>query len=568
MPIDRDAIIKSQGHVLVMGGPGSGKTRVAIEKAAYEVKQGMLKPEQKILFLSFARATVARVMEVAQDLVKGEERKSIEIDTYHGFAWKLLRSHGYLLRAGSGMRILLPPMASARLAGMSRKEADARKATIFEEEGLLDFDLFAGKVACLLGKSESLASMVSDVYPMIALDEFQDTNADEWAMIQELGKRSRLVALGDLDQRIYEFRGADPRRLKEYADTYTPKVFDLGTENHRSSDTDIVEYGNDLLVGKNRAKQYQQVKVVRYGYYNGKDKHFCVKAAVMGAIGRLERFGEWSLAVLVPSKRLMLAVSDCLAATRDQLPSITHDVAVDAEGPSLAGEIIAGVMESQDSEDEVSQWILTGLCDHIRGRNGTDKVSRAALEISSAIAEYLRTGMVRGKKRKGIIDDAQTIARNRKDVVFSGESGQDWLTVRSLFQNVGSEHLRLVADDARYLRFFNKGTVLRATLDGLWRSTGTYGGAREAFHEALAQEHFSAPVRKWAGIHVMTIHKSKGKEFSEVIIYEGQHTGRILRDNATDRDRVQAMLSLRVAVTRAKNRSTIMTPKNKVCPLL
>lgn len=568
MPIDRDAIIKSQGHVLVMGGPGSGKTRVAIEKAAYEVRQGMLKPGQKILFLSFARATVARVMEVAQHLVKDEERKSIEIDTYHGFAWKLLRSHGYLLRAGSGMRILLPPMASARLAGLSRKEVDTRKATIFEEEGLLDFDLFAGKVACLLGKSRSLATMVSDVYPMIALDEFQDTNADEWAMIQELGKHSRLVALGDPDQRIYEFRGADPRRLKEYVDTYAPTVFDLGTENHRSNDTDIVEYGNDLLAGKNRVKQYQQVKVVRYGYYNGRDKHFCLKAAVLEAIERLRKSGEWSLAVLVPSKRLMLDVSDCLTATRDQLPSISHDVAVDVEGPSLAGEIVAGVMESESSEDEVRQWILTGLCDHIRGRSGTDKVSKAALEVSSAIADYVRTGTVRGSKRKAIVDDARSIARSRKSMVFSGESGEDWIKVRSLFENVGCDALRLVAEDVRYLRFFKKGTVLRAKLDEIWRVTGCYRGAKEALREALTQEHFSAPIRKWAGIHVMTIHKSKGKEFSEVIIYEGQYVGRILRGDATDRDRAQAVLSLRVAVTRAKNRSTILTPKNNVCPLL
>jgi DNA helicase-2/ATP-dependent DNA helicase PcrA len=66
----------------------------------------------------------------------------------------------------------------------------------------------------------------------------------------------------------------------------------------------------------------------------------------------------------------------------------------------------------------------------------------------------------------------------------------------------------------------------------------------------------------------MTIHKSKGKEFDEVIIYEGSHQGRIIRMNATQRDVAQARLTLRVAVARAMKRSTILTPSNDVCAFL
>ena len=66
----------------------------------------------------------------------------------------------------------------------------------------------------------------------------------------------------------------------------------------------------------------------------------------------------------------------------------------------------------------------------------------------------------------------------------------------------------------------------------------------------------------------MTIHKSKGKEFNEVIIYEGSRQGRIVRANATGRDVSQARLALRVAVTRAIRRTTILTPRNDVCPFL
>lgn len=66
----------------------------------------------------------------------------------------------------------------------------------------------------------------------------------------------------------------------------------------------------------------------------------------------------------------------------------------------------------------------------------------------------------------------------------------------------------------------------------------------------------------------ISIHKSKGKEFDEVVVFEGSRTGRLLRDNATGRETEQARLALRVAVTRAKQRTTILTPSWASCPLV
>jgi DNA helicase-2/ATP-dependent DNA helicase PcrA len=66
----------------------------------------------------------------------------------------------------------------------------------------------------------------------------------------------------------------------------------------------------------------------------------------------------------------------------------------------------------------------------------------------------------------------------------------------------------------------------------------------------------------------MTIHKSKGKEFDQVIIYEGSHQGRIVPSNATEKRISQARLMLRVGVTRAKDKVTIFTPKADPCHFL
>lgn len=77
-----------------------------------------------------------------------------------------------------------------------------------------------------------------------------------------------------------------------------------------------------------------------------------------------------------------------------------------------------------------------------------------------------------------------------------------------------------------------------------------------------------ASTKDWRGIHVMTMHKAKGKEFDEVFIYEGSHQGRIIRANAEPKDIAQARLALRVAVTRAMKRATILSPRNDVCAFL
>ena len=92
-----------------------------------------------------------------------------------------------------------------------------------------------------------------------------------------------------------------------------------------------------------------------------------------------------------------------------------------------------------------------------------------------------------------------------------------------------------------------------------------YNGAVEIVSEALLQEHFSMSTKTWKGVNVMTIHKAKGKEFDEVIIYEGWYQNRfVTRPERID----QARLNLRVAVTRARTRATIMTPDTDPCTLL
>ncbi len=568
---EKKRLLDTEGHILALGGPGSGKTYIALLKADREIRASKLLRGQRILFLSFARATIARVAQQAGKLITGSERECLEINTYHGFAWNLLRSHGYLLNSGNPIRLLPPPEAASRLAEVDGDAArTSEKRRLFQDEGLLHFDLFANLCAELLLKSKALARIVSDAYPIVLLDEFQDTNSDEWRMIQALGARSRLIALADAEQRIYEFRGADPKRIGEFIAAYRPAQFDFGLENNRSNGTDIIVFGNDLLTEANKTKNYNDVVVTRYNsFYRDRSAHYAMKGALIQAINRLksERC-VWSIAVLVPTKRLMLQVSDYLTDDADGWPPLNHDVALDTEAPALAAILIAGVLEGGATPAETAQRLIVDLCTHIRGRKGNNPPNQDELGIAGALGGYLRSGAVRGKKREQIVQESIRVAEERHRIELSGDPWEDWLAVRRLLAGSAFEVLRQVSEDAKYLRLLHKGAALRSRLGELWRTTASYLGAPYAVRDALLQEHFSASTKEWRGIHVMTIHKSKGKEFDEVIVYEGSHQGRIVRANASDRDIAQARLTLRVGVTRAMKRATILTPKNDVCRFL
>lgn len=567
----RTALLATTGNAIVLGGPGSGKTTVALLKADREIRAGALKPGQRILFLSFARATIARVAQHAGKLLSTKDFASLEINTYHGFTWNLLRSHGYLMRDGRFITLLPPPEAAARLSAF-KAEADRllEKRRLFVEEGLLHFDLFAETASNLLARSTAICQIISDAYPFIILDEFQDTNHEEWALIRSLGRRSKILALADAEQRIYEFRGADPRRIGEFIKNFEPSTFDFGSENHRSSGTDIAAFGNDLLTGANKGKQYTDVTVDGYRFYRGCNQLFPLKIAVLKSLKRLTKDGGsgWSLAILVPTKQLMLQVSDYLSVAADGLPVLNHDVALDTEAPSLAAVLIAVLLEGGANPGFIAQRLLNNLCVHIRGRKGSKLPNQMELDLVDALDGYLESGAINGPKKKKIVAAAQLVAEARFNLELFGDPWTDWLTVRGLLESSGIEVLQQVAKDAKYLRFLHKGSALRSRLNELWRSTGSYVGAENAIRDALLQEHFSASLKDWNGIHVMTIHKSKGKEFSEVVIYEGSHQGKFLRATATDREKSQALLALRVAVTRAMKNATILTPLNDRCPFL
>lgn len=567
----RIAILNATGNLLVMGGPGSGKTTIALFKAKELVENGNLKEAQKILFLSFARATISRVEEQAGNLIPSDIKKSIEINTYHGFIWNILKRHGYLIN-NQAITLLPPHEAAVRFSGIEKGKLPAILNSTFEDEGLVHFDMFARLCNRLLSESNALRRIVSDVYPVIILDEFQDTNSDEWDLICTLGKDSCLLALADPEQRIYDFRGADPKRITDFIEQFKPTIVDFGTENNRSTGTDIVQYGNDLLAQNNHEKTYNNVIVRKYPSVVAALKHFYLKCILLRERAQLIKASpdKWSIAVLVPTNSLMLEVSDFLQKVQKvrsdyELPAIAHEVAIETAGPSLAALFVATLLSQGSIKECTATSLLTALLSHILGRKGAQAPTKADTTFCDAIKRYLISGKVFGKNRKALIEECQILANTVNQTVLTGNIIADWKTVVDSIKSCSSIYLKQIASDVKYLRLLQKGSQLYVAFDSLWRKSYSYNGAVEAVSLALTQEHFSMSTKTWNGISIMTIHKAKGKEFDIVIIYEGKYQNRIVsRPDRID----QARLNLRVAVTRAKQEAVILTPEEDPCPLL
>jgi len=592
-------VMDCDGHLLVTGGPGSGKTTVSILKAA-QVAEGILRAQQKVLFLSFARASVARVVEAIEEEISipRNAKRRIEVETYHSFFWRILKAHGYLIGLPRGLGILTPPTEAIALSAIRNEFGADRKLSAQEkenkknaenaerhrlamDEGLICFDLFAPFVGSLLHGSERLRRLIATSYPVIILDEFQDTNFEQWSVVQALGKCARLIALADPEQRIFDFIGADPERLNHFRGAFNPSEIDFRDTNHRSAGTDISKFGNAILAGKFDQKTYGGISFKLYQPYADPAMTTLV-TCTYAARKRLVDSGkpDWSLAILVPTKKMTRLVSDKFREPPAGMQSISHSAVVEMEAAILGSEIVAHLLEP-DAAARVGVF-LDLLCNYYQGKGG-DRPSKVNLEEANRLRKAYKKwcgAVEKGKEppSNSILWATFEVYSSACAIVLSGDPDKDWRAVRTVLENGVCKRLKEVGIEVRNIRLLERGTQLRQGLAQDWRDNRSYVHALAIVQQAFVHEHFATSAKPENGVVVMNMHKAKGKQFDEVIIFEGwplivkkkivANLDRIVRNN--DRTEVNdgCRQNFRVSVTRGRQRTTILTPKGDPCVLL
>ena len=592
-------VMASEGHLLVSGGPGSGKTTISILKAA-QIAELELRPQQKVLFLSFARPTVARIIEAIEhehDLPR-DQKARIAVDTYHAFFWRILKAHGYLIGLPRHLDVLTPPAEAIALSAIRNGfEADSKLTAqekedktnaenaemqqLASQEGRVCFDLFAPFVGDLLHRSERLRQLLATMYPVIILDEFQDTNAEQWRVVQALGRQSRLVALADPEQRIYDFIGADPERLNHFRDEFGPTEIDFSDANHRSAGTDIAKFGNAILSGKFGQKAYEGIDLKVFEPYADQ----AMTALVTTTYAARKRLVEsekpnWSLAILVPTKKMTRLVSDKFREPPAGMQAIAHSAVVELEAAILGSEIIAHLLQP-DATGHIDVFVDL-MCNYYQGKGG-DRPSKGALEEADRLRKAYEkwcAAIAAGKEPPGnsVLRATFEVCDAVRAISLTGDTDKDWRAVRAALEGGACKRLNEIGAEVRNIRLLERGTQLRRDLAQDWRDNGCYANALTIVHQAFVQEHFATSAKPETGVVIMNMHKAKGKQFDEVIIFEGwprikskkivANLDRIVWNN--DRAEVNdgSRQNFRVSVTRGRQRATILTPKSDPCVLL
>ena len=247
----QEAVLATEGPCLVIAGAGSGKTKVLTHKIAYEIANGV-KP-WNILAITFTNKAANEMKERIEKLI-GDAAKDLWMGTFHSICVKILRRYidrigyktdfvifdtsdqktlikecikalkvddklfadrGVLTEISNGKNELLEPKAyGVKYAGDFRREKIAELYELYQqklkENNALDFDDIINLTIKILTENPDVLDYYTEKFQYVLVDEYQDTNKAQFMLVSMLAsKYGNITAVGDNDQGIYSFRGAD-----------------------------------------------------------------------------------------------------------------------------------------------------------------------------------------------------------------------------------------------------------------------------------------------------------------------------------------------------------------------
>jgi DNA helicase II / ATP-dependent DNA helicase PcrA len=574
----RASVLACEGHVLATGGPGSGKTTIALRKAVKRIQQGMA-PGQSALFLSFSRAAVARILDAAKLEASKDERDQLCIQTFHSFFWDILRAHGYLLGAPKRLQILLPQDEKALSGGLDEEDDGwdewlIKREQLFRLEGRIAFDLFAPNATELLTKSSHLLHSLARRYPTVIVDEAQDTGQLAWRCIELLAPHAQIICLADLDQQIFDYLpGVGKERIDAIRAALSPLEVDLGSQNHRSPDSEILVFGNDILSGQPRGAPYKGVSSISYRPESPTPNwnHLLRRALaqLLACIRAQSDSSVETLAILVSNNRSALRMSNALNGVEPHVgKAVRHKLLFDEAEALLSARLAAFLLEPKDhSRRELDVGLCIELIAAARRATGQGKTAVDKLLEQAAKTRAGKTLNV------NIVKALRAVIAQLHDTGFTGDPARDWLAVKHALRATGQAELLRVAAQLEFLVAFRRGHRISAGLSSEWLRDGAYTRAREALDQALAQEQILDGAEPPIGLQVMNFHKAKGKQFDGVVIVrEARRTADKVESSFVWRDDVapypKSRKVLRVGITRARVHTLVLDPLWPTCPLL
>ena len=288
-PMQREAVLSTEGPLLVLAGAGSGKTRVLTHRVAYLIEEMGVAP-WNIMAITFTNKAAGEMRERVDRLVS-HGAEAVWVSTFHSSCVRILRRHIQYLGFDTDFsiydtddqktvmkqvikaleldpkqyreRALLSQISAAKDQLISPEEFELnaagdyrlrQTARIYREyqnqlkkNNALDFDDLIGQAVELLEESREVREYYQERFKYVMVDEYQDTNYAQFKLVSLLaGKYRNLCVVGDDDQSIYRFRGADIKNILSFEETFPgAKVVRL-EQNYRSTGH-ILHAANEVI---------------------------------------------------------------------------------------------------------------------------------------------------------------------------------------------------------------------------------------------------------------------------------------------------------------------------------
>lgn len=548
----------NEGPLLVLAGPGSGKTATLTARVARLIEQGQ-DESFRILCLTFTRKAAAEMRERLLNLVPNAKDRVL-LTTFHSFATDILRQHGShfglspdfeILEEAERVRIVrsvleeetgtftkfvsaekaltaidfllrnvTPDDEVATLlkdteAGQQLQALFARYKELLKQQNCLDYGAILYFCEELLRQRPRVSKQLRTVYRYICVDEFQDTNVAQFRMLRAIApdKDANVFIVGDDDQVIYQWNGASPRRVKELEQHYNLTTIQL-PENYRCP-PEVVALANVLIV------------------HNGERS---------------------------PDKRPLQSMKSGTGSNPIELLSFDDD---QQEASGIARQVAARLQSGARPSDIVVLARATKLLDRVQQALGTlsipSHVQRRKSQFESAplrfVVAALKLALVRSDE-----DLAATVTKALSDCVEQDASGEDLAVfsaalngdqlealgalvatsdtvpqelrqaVESLVQGQYAQFIQLAlayfdAEERAGQNDGNEQYAEYATERAVWRGIlREVGGEDDAYslslgqflqELALANKTPEAPSN---AVRCLTVHSSKGLEFQHVYL--------------------------------------------------
>ncbi len=598
-PPQREAVILTEGPLLILAGAGSGKTRVITHRIAYLIGELNVRP-WNVLAVTFTNKAAEEMRERVAKLLGGEGL-NVWVGTFHATCLKILRKHAQhmglrssfliydesdqlaLLRAclrelDLSERVIHPRVVQARISRakndlLTPAEYAAQAADYLEERvarvyyryqaalqrnGALDFDDLLTETVRLFVERPVILNSYQDLWGYIMVDEYQDTNHAQYRLIRLLAERHQnLAVVGDDDQSIYRWRGADLGNILDFERDYPLcKVIRL-EQNYRSTKR-ILDAASSVIAW-NRGRKEKRLWTDNeegepIGFCHARDEEdeatFIVKTMRQLAVQEGYSFDEFAVFYRVNAQSRVL--EDVLR--RVVVPYVIVGGLRFYERKEIR-DLLAYLRLIANPADSVSFLRVVNVPTRGIGRTTTDRLSEFAkgkgLSLWEVGGEIEKHGLLPARQLKAL-QDFQTLIE-RFVARLPATSVPDLIS--ALLQETGYvaeleeegtpeaasriENLRELVSAAQDFTERSEDTSLQAFLDMVSLLTDVDEGLRDTGGK----------------VTLMTLHMAKGLEFPVVFI-AGMEEGLFPHGRAyTDPEELEEERRLcYVGMTRAKRR--------------